>query len=239
MIGYNPSKSTWLNPNIEYLFNDDIIEYDIHDAGFSLIQQYQLLPPEKIKELERIPRGIQRHIQVGVLQRDDKEFSKRLTDKFTEVRALFMMMNQLKDDSIISVKKDAIYTIGKVKRTTFGKVKFMEKNHYSSYIRFPDISNLELYYGENGIDVKGMGDAAVNRHRLYMLEFLRKTIKSIEEQDSSVKRKFMRFFNQYKFDELDEEFYIEFNNVSRDQNKLFNYANLLIPLLKIIMREVN
>lgn len=238
-MGYNPSKSTWLNPNIEYLFNDDIIEYDIHDAGFSLIQQYQLLPPEKIKELERIPRGIQRHIQVGVLQRDDKEFSKRLTDKFTEVRALFMMMNQLKDDSIISVKKDAIYTIGKVKRTTFGKVKFMEKNHYSSYIRFPDITNLELYYGENGIDVKGMGDAAVNRHRLYMLEFLRKLIKSIEEQDSSVKRKFMRFFNQYKFDELDEEFYIEFNNVSRDQNKLFNYANLLIPLLKIIMREVN
>lgn len=239
MMGYNPSKSTWLNPNIEYLFNDDIIEYDIHDAGFSLIQQYQLLPPEKIKELERIPRGIQRHIQVGVLQRDDKEFSKRLTDKFTEVRALFMMMNQLKDDSIISVKKDAIYTIGKVKRTTFGKVKFMEKNHYSSYIRFPDITNLELYYGENGIDVKGMGDAAVNRHRLYMLEFLRKSIKSIEEQDSSVKRKFMRFFNQYKFDELDEEFYIEFNNVSRDQNKLFNYTNLLIPLLKIIMREVN
>lgn len=238
-MGYNPSKSTWLNPNIEYLFNDDIIEYDIHDAGFSLIQQYQLLPPEKIKELERIPRGIQRHIQVGVLQRDDKEFSKRLTDKFTEVRALFMMMNQLKDDSIISVKKDAIYTIGKVKRTTFGKVKFMEKNHYSSYIRFPDITNLELYYGENGIDVKGMGDAAVNRHRLYMLEFLRKSIKSIEEQDSSVKRKFMRFFNQYKFDELDEEFYIEFNNVSRDQNKLFNYTNLLIPLLKIIMREVN
>ena len=238
-MGYNPSKSTWLNPNIEYLFNDDIIEYDIHDAGFSLIQQYQLLPPEKIKELERIPKGIQRHIQVGVLQRDDKEFSKRLTDKFTEVRALFMMMNQLKDDSIISVKKDAIYTIGKVKRTTFGKVKFMEKNHYSSYIRFPDITNLELYYGENGIDVKGMGDAAVNRHRLYMLEFLRKTIKSIEQQDSSVKRKFIRFFNQYKFDELDEEFYIEFNNVSRDQNKLFNYANLLIPLLKIIMREVN
>ena len=238
-MGYNPSKSTWLNPNIEYLFNDDIIEYDIHDAGFSLIQQYQLLPPEKIKELERIPKGIQRHIQVGVLQRDDKEFSKRLTEKFTEVRALFMMMNQLKDDSIISVKKDAIYTIGKVKRTTFGKVKFMEKNHYSSYIRFPDITNLELYYGENGIDVKGMGDAAVNRHRLYMLEFLRKSIKSIEEQDSSVKRKFMRFFNQYKFDELDEEFYIEFNNVARDQNKLFNYANLLIPLLKIIMREVN
>ena len=63
-MGYNPSKSTWLNPNIEYLFNDDIIEYDIHDAGFSLIQQYQLLPPEKIKELERIPKGIQRHIQV-------------------------------------------------------------------------------------------------------------------------------------------------------------------------------
>ena len=113
MTSYHPSKTTWLNPNIEYLFNEEIIEYDIHDAGFSIIQQYHLLPPEKIRELEGIQRGVKRHIAVGMLQRDDKEFSKRLADKFAEVRQLFLMMNQLEDDRILSVIKDAIYTLGK------------------------------------------------------------------------------------------------------------------------------
>lgn len=239
MTSYHPSKTTWLNPNIEYLFNEEIIEYDIHDAGFSIIQQYHLLPPEKIRELEGIQRGVKRHIAVGMLQRDDKEFSKRLADKFAEVRQLFLMMNQLNDDRILSVKKDAIYTLGKCKRTTFGKVRFAEKNTYTSYIRFPDVNNLELYYGPNGIDVKGMGELAVNRHRLYLLEFIRMLFRLIEDQDTSVRRKFMRFLNQYKAGELEEEYYIEFNNLSREPNKLFNYQNILLPLLKIILREVN
>ena len=42
MTSYHPSKTTWLNPNIEYLFNEEIIEYDIHDAGFSIIQRVAL-----------------------------------------------------------------------------------------------------------------------------------------------------------------------------------------------------
>ena len=44
MAIYNPSQTTWLNPNIEYLFGDEIIDYDMKDAGFNLIKQYRLLP---------------------------------------------------------------------------------------------------------------------------------------------------------------------------------------------------
>ena len=54
---YDPSKSIWKNPNIEYLFNDDIIEYDIKDAGFSLIKQHRLLPDETIRNLEKLGKG--------------------------------------------------------------------------------------------------------------------------------------------------------------------------------------
>ena len=64
-------------------------------------------------------------------------------------------------------------------------------------------------------------------------------LRLIEDQDTSVRRKFMRFLNQYKAGELEEEYYIEFNNLSREPNKLFNYQNILLPLLKIILREVN
>ena len=42
-INYEPSKTTWLNPNIEYLFDYDIREYDIQDAGFNLIKQFIII----------------------------------------------------------------------------------------------------------------------------------------------------------------------------------------------------
>lgn len=239
MAVYNPSKTNWLNPSIEYLFNEEIIEYDIKDAGFSLIKQYRLLPPEKIRELESRTTGVDRHVAVGIMQRDDPEFSNRLGDAFTKIREWFIKANNLSDGDILSVKKDAIYTIGKCKHCSLGQVLFREKHQYSSYIRLPDIRNLELYFGEEGIDVKGMGEIAVNRHRLYLLDFIRKYFIAIENQDASIRRKFIAFINNYKFDDLEEEYYVEFNNMSKDIDKVFNYQNLLIPLLKIVLREVN
>lgn len=239
MSGYNPSKTTWVNPNIEYLFNTDIIEYDIQDAGFNLIQQYQLLPASKIEELTRLQKGLDRHIAVGMLQRDDKDFSKRLGEKFAEIRALFLHANDLTDNDIISVKKDAIYTIGTCKKTTFGKIKFRPKHHYTSYLRLTQIQNLELYYSSEGIDVKGMSEMSVNKHRLYWMEFFRELFPMIEDQNSLVKRRFIKFLDQYKNDQLDEAYYVEFNNMSRDTNKLFNYQRILIPIAQILLREVS
>lgn len=236
--GYNPSKTTWLNPNIEYLFGDEIIEYDIRDAGFNIVKQYRLLPDTKIRELSMMQKGELRHIAIGKLQRDDKDFSNRLLEKFTEVRAIFLSANNLTDDNIISVKKDAIYTIGPCNRLRFGNIEFAPKNQYSSYVRFPDINNLEVYYSSEKIDIKGMGDHAVNRHRLYMFDFIRSIIDMIENNDIRVKRKIMRFISDYKSQELDEEFYVEFNNMSREINPLFNYKNIILPLVQIILKEM-
>ena len=236
--GYNPSKQVWLNSNIEYLFGDDIIEYDIRDAGFNIIKQYKLLPDEKIRELTLMGKGEARHIAVGKLQRDDKDFSNKLLDKFTEVRKIFISTNNLSDDDIISVKKDAIYTIGRCNRTKFGGIEFAEKNHYTSYIRFPDINNLEIYYTSNNMDIKGMGDHAINRHRLYMYEFIMSAIGMIENNNQRVKRIISKFIDDYKSLSLDEEFYVEFNNMSREINPIFNYKNIIIPLVKIILKEM-
>ena len=235
---YNPYKSTWLNPSIEYLFGQDIIEYDIRDAGFNIIKQYKLLPDDKIRELSIMQKGDQRHIAIGKLQRDDKILSTKLMEKFAEVRAIFLSANNLTDDNIISVKKDAIYTIGTCNRLKFGGIEFINKNHYTSYIRLPDINNLEMYYNQDRIDIKGMSDHAVNRHRLYMYEFIKSIIQMIENNDPKVKRVIMRFINDYKYQNLDEEFYIEFNNMSRELNPLFNYKNIIIPLTQIILKEM-
>lgn len=236
---YDYKKSTWLNPNIEYLFNADIVEYDMKDGGFSLIKQFNLLPNDKIGELERIDKGITRHIEIGKLQRDDKEFSKALNDKFAEVRKIFIMMNGIVDNDIISVKKDAIFTTKHCRYVNFGKVHFANKHHYTSYIRFPNINNIEIYYGDNNIDIKGMSDLAVNSHRLYLIEFLKRVIDMIENKDARLKRYLYNFISNYKFNKLESEtFYLEFNNKSRDYDVLFNYKNLLIPIIQIVQREV-
>ena len=235
---YDTSKSTWLNPNIEYLFDNEIIEYDIQDAGFSLIKQYKLLPDTKIRELEILGKGLDRHIAVGRLQGNDKEFSKSLNTKFAEIRKIFISMNGLDDNDIISVKKDAIYTIGRCKKSKFDSIIFREKNIYTSYIRFPNINNIELYYSINGIDIKGMSDSAVNRHRLYLLDFINKYIPYIESKNVFVKKYLRNFINEYKFHELEDEFYVEFNAQSNKINPIYNYQNILIPLTLITMKEL-
>jgi hypothetical protein len=237
LMSYTPNKSTWLNPNIEYLFDNEIIEYDIKDAGFSIIKYYKLLSPEQIKELTDLEK-MQRHYAIGRMQGKDKDFSKALMDKFTEVRAVFLSVNNLTDNNIVSVKKDAIYTIGECSKTKFGKIEFAAKNRYTSYLRFIENKDIEVYYNSGSMDIKGMGDSAINRHRLYMLEFIKSMISNLESRDQSAKRNLKKFIDDYKGMKLEEEFYIEFNNVSRDYNPLFNFQKLVIPFTQIVLKEL-
>lgn len=237
-MGYNPEQTTWMNPSIEYLFDDDIREYDIADAGYSLIKQFKLLPESEIQRLGRLDKGIERHIEVGKMQRDNKEFSNRLLKAFRDARFYFIETNKLTDDKIISVKKDAIFTIGEVNRTKFGQVVFVPKNIYSSYLRFPNIQNLEIYYNKNGIDFKQINDHSVAKHRLYTVEFLNTFIHKMEYKDHSLKRFMIDHIMKYKTMALEEEYYLEFNNKSENINPIFNYRELLIPLLLLVQKEI-
>ena len=237
-MGYKSSMSTWLNPDIEYLFNVDLYEWDCMDAGFSIIQQFHLLDDDTIRSLQSLEK-LPRHIEVGKMQGRDKEFSKRFMEKFAEVRNVFITTNDLSDNDIVSVKRDAIFTTKNCKRVNFGKVRFRAKNTYSSYIRFPEIRNLEFYYAEERFDIKGMGEVSIDRHRLYMIEFLRTMVRYIENQDRSAGRRFLiNFIEQYKSSALDEEYYIEFNNMSKEINPLFNYQNVIVPIVELVEKEL-
>ena len=237
-MDYRPQMTTWLNPDIDYLFNEEITEYDMKDAGFSLIKEFKLLPTQKIQELEAMGKGIKRHKAIGILQRDDRLLSDQLLNKFADARDVFIQANSLTSDDIISVKKDAFFTTKKCSRLKFGHVEFAEKNKYSSYIRFPGSHVVEIYYSNAGMDIKGIGDIGLNRHRLTMLEFLQTVIPKIESKDESVKRFMTYFIQHYKENELEEEYYLEFNNMSMEMNPAYNFQNIIIPLVQIILREM-
>ena len=161
-----------------------------------------------------------------------------LMDKFADIRAIFISANNLSDNNIISVKKDAIFTIGECNKIKFGKIDFAQKNRYSSYLRFINNRDIEVYYNSGHMEVKGIGDSAINRHRLYILEFIKTMISYLESRNQSAKRYLKKFIDDYKGMRLEDEFYVEFNNISMDYNPLYNFQQLIIPFTQIVLKEL-
>ena len=235
---YTPDKSTWFNPNIEYLFNTEIIEYDMQSAGLSLIKKYQLLDADEIFKLNNLSKG-ELNVAVGKIQRDRPGFSHLLLEKFTLARGEFILDNKLTDDQIVSVKKDAIFTVGRCPITNFGMVTFIPKHTYSSYVRFTGNSNIEIYYSDTDLEIKGIGEIGLSRHRLYMVDFIRRIIKLLESRDPSTRRYLRTFIDSYRANELDDGYYLEFNNLSQSINPVFNFTNLIVPFIQIAVREIS
>lgn len=230
---YSPDIPTWLNPSIQYLFGREIIEYDIKSAGLSITKAYHLLPDEIIQRWETMEKK-QRNIHLGLERRDNKTFSKQLSEKFAEVRKFFLMFNQLKESDIISVKNDAIFTVGEQSVLTFGEIEFRPKNRYHSYVRFMD--KIEVLIGDQ-VDVKGMGVNATNSHRLYLLTFIQEIASKIEQRSPGAIRSCIRFIDEFKTGKLEDPYYLEFTPQCRKQDPMQVYMNVLIPLLEISMRE--
>lgn len=246
-------KHSYLNKNVRFLVSTEITEYDISQAGYSLCKQYNLLPKSKMDTLESLSKKA-RHIKIGKYQRSDKTFSKQLTECFIEARRLFFSHNELIDDDILSIKKDAIFVIGKKCRyEDFGEIHFRPKNEYSSYGNFSDC---EFYYNIllDKIDIKGISDELLEKHEEYMVYFIKKMFKHLEVDPKEVTLRYLRrFIDNYKNGNLPVGYYREFNkqsvfNVLDEDDTLiydnywqdkideldisYNFHNVIVPFLR-------
>ena len=66
-------KDTFLNHNIPFLFNKEITEYDMKDAGFSLTKEFKLLDSDTVKMLESMDK-VKRKIKMGKIQSSDRVY---------------------------------------------------------------------------------------------------------------------------------------------------------------------
>ena len=130
------------NKNIYKLANQVIIEYDLKSANTSLCKEYGLLPKETIKEIEELPKK-ERVVRIGKLMRKDKTFTQNLKKAFIDIRRRFFEENQIEDEDILAIKKDAIFCLKEVKYTDFGECYFSDKNRYTSYMY---LNGFEFYY---------------------------------------------------------------------------------------------
>lgn len=242
------------NQNILYLFNHYIIEYDMRNAGFSLIKDLKLLSQNKINELDKLKKH-DRDIAIGKLQRNDKKFSNDLKYGFQISRKQFIESNNLSEDDIICIKKDAIFSIKECSLTKFGdNIEFRDKNKYTSFCTLKPIKSsrlLQIFYNKNTLDVKGIDDDELINHDDYMCKFIREYFRMMETSSNEYVLQYLRTFaDKYKALDLDIDYYREFNAQSRfilsngevsdteymDKEELdimYNYLNIISKLVLI------
>ena len=246
----------YLDENIDYIFNKEIIEYDIKSAGLNIIKKYKLLDEKNISYLSKLDK-LHRDIIIGKMQIKDKVFSKKLLEGFKECRKIFFDENEIENDDVLSIKKDAVFLLKRVKNTEFDNIKFVNKNEYISYIK---LNKYELYHNSNILHVKGINDDILKLHDNGINDFLKTffTMMECEPNENKIKKFLSEFAYEYKNRLLPINFYREFNekslfkttisfqsglnsyltNVEKDFNDLdisYNYLNVIRPLISILI----
>lgn len=240
----------YLNKNIKFMFSSQIIEYDIASAGYSIVTEYNLLSKKDLKMLDSKTKT-ERKIILGLMQKNDKRLVKQMNECFVDARYRFFKANNIQDEEILSIKKDAIFCLRPCTYTKFNNIEFKEKNIYSSYMY---INNYELYYNFNKLDIKGISDELLEYHNEYLISYIKTCFRNFEISSKETQLRVMkRFIDKYKRRELDVGYYREFNMFSKfremnnddylfnqywedkvfDLDISYNYINIVIPILNI------
>ncbi len=240
---------TYINPNIFYLFNKEIIEYDIKSAGMNISRAFNLIDKDKYEKLKSMDKS-KRVKEIGLMQRRDPMFVKSLMNAFANTRKLFIESNNLEESDIVSIKKDAIFVTKRCDYTKFmDYIEFKEKNIYSSYIHLN--RKIELYYNTDKLDIKGIGDNKIELHKDYLIPVLTKFIRKMESGDNIEAIDYIRrFIGKYKRKELDVGYYRRFDSLSEfdvnmpDDEFIFNpnihkeYIDIMYNLTEVLLRLI-
>ena len=233
------------------MVGSEIYEYDIKSAGFNLLKRYKLIPEEKLIKLEGHNKKL-RQIYIGLMCRKDKELKNALNDAFINIRKDFFESNDIQDNEVLSIKKDAIFLLRPCYNTQFDNVEFVKKNVYTNYIY---IDKKEIYCNKENVHVKGINDEKVEKyHKEYMCDLIATCLRLLESMnEKKLKEVLVEFSHMYKNRELPIEYYRSFdknsfytyNGDSRvlfedigDVNMIdisYNYINIIIPLQNILI----
>lgn len=243
-------RHNYTNKYTELLIGNEIYEYDIKSAGFNLLKRNNLISKEKIDRLEIMHKKL-RQIQIGLMTRKDKELKGKLNDAFVDIRREFFEANDIQDDDILSIKKDAIFTFKPCRVTQFDNVEFVKKNIYTSFLY---IDKKEVYANKHALHVKGIKDDKLELHRNGMCDILHTSLMMLENMNEKKLRNFLsEVSDMYKRRELPIEFYREFNVEScyrliEDERVLiedigdvdlvdirYNYLNIIVALQNILI----
>lgn len=225
-------KSIWFNDDIQYIINGNIMEYDMTAASVSVSEYYHLLDEEVISMLKLMPKE-QRTKKMGLIQRDNKEFSKNLISSIRKHRKRFIEDNGLSEENILSLHSDAVIMNTKQKiNGNIDGIIFRKKGNWSSYIKYDKI---EMFYSDGYITYKGIPEEMRMQHTLGINEYLIKVIEMLENMDPGILTFLKKFQAEYMRDELPQFYYPSFGIVG--DYKLEN-LNLFAFITNIVLNEM-
>ncbi len=240
------------NKNNPLILNSEIVEWDIKSGNTSIMKYYNLLPDKDIDKLANLSKE-KRVIKVGIMQKDP-DFASKLERGFNDAVNLFIELNKIPEDNIISIKRDAIFVKNySIKYNSLDNiVNFVAKNKYKHFLLIPQY---EFYIGKS-FDVKGLPDDKIKLHDNGMNRFIR-DITTIGNNGYSVNKYLKEYLQAYKNKDLILDHYREYNSDSQyrlmieeystiideitedDLNDLdisFNYKNIVLPLTKLFLK---
>lgn len=197
-----------------YVINS-IYEYDIAKANISILYELGIINDAQYNTLYVADRKY-REVKVGLMQKD-REIAKALSDGFKFFRQKLFEANQIQDDEVISIKKDAVFVTRPLAFTTFGRVNFKAKNKYGLMIKS---GSLEIYYGydsviqEHILDIKGIRDDKLEAYDSYFAYILISVLYLVSTRSyKDALGTLNSFISQYMALQLPVSAYREFNKI--------------------------
>jgi hypothetical protein len=255
------SKANYLNKTIQYLRDVNIREYDIQDAGFSLIKFHNLLSEDEIKRLENLPK-VFRHKEIGIMRGSRKGFSKDLSDAMRVAVELFLVENEIETSELLAIKNDAVFIVSNkhIKKTKHHGATFVNKESYTSYLY---INGVEYYYNSflDKMDIKGLNKKVVATHSSCLLNFIKNILhyNEIMVDTDDVIESLAEFRSDYIELKLEKNFYRHLSHDNgftlkslrgqrtqyvlssisdsdkSDLDITYNYMHIILPIISIFI----
>jgi len=204
-------KHNYLDKNRRCIIGLPIRAYDMSSGGYSILKRNKIFSKKDIEKLDNMNK-YDRNVLIGKLVREHSELTEILMDGFIDARKRFMYYNNILDEDILSIKKDALFIINKpANKLLFDGYTFKVEAIYSSYYYMNDI---EFYYSnqKNLLDVKGISDETLERHREFILDDFCNIFKITEGNDKLYRNQYIKNYRHlYLNKELDIGCYRELN----------------------------
>ena len=205
-------RSSWTTPIDCY--KSLVWEYDMKAAGLSVLRDKKIILEDEGERLAALPKH-QRVVEIGKLCQKDENMTKSLEEGLKDAVYEFCEANDILEEDIISIKKDAVYVTHPASKLLFGKyIQWKEAARYSCFYNF---SSIEVFYNQSEkiLDIKGLTEEARKLHEPYFIQLLMEMLNSVLSANrfsqliylKSIRKKYLNW-------DMEEECYREFNRQS-------------------------
>ena len=212
----------YLNPLLLFSFGYPIVEYDISKANINILRSYSKINEFDYQKLMSLPKDA-REIEIGKRIIHDWSLQNCITEGIAKAKYQFLLENNINTNNILRIANDAFYLIGNNPITTTSvcpvggefNIDFAFKKKYNFYIKL----NSVLFFSNNtdsdwDLDVVGVGNDKLDLHKEFLTFLCTLSDKYIIGGKEMAIRYINMIHHSYVSDELNIDFYREFNSGS-------------------------